>query len=150
MPHFGSGQWFGRVTNNTSGTLTLSGNNTSRGTTISSIVSQHAFNTGSTSSSIGTGSLTLNGGTLRFDGTSGGRDFFDHNRCQRWHAGYNLAGPTYSYIFYNARFRLGHTQHHGFRRNSNQWLFTAASSGFTGNINIATARLIAAGCRCVV
>ncbi|HTS18680.1 MAG TPA: hypothetical protein VMP11_13985, partial [Verrucomicrobiae bacterium] len=58
----------GKLDMNSSGLLTLGSANTYSGGTIISngtLLATTLFNTGSSSSSIGTGSLTLNGGTLR-------------------------------------------------------------------------------------
>ena len=76
---------------NGSGVLTLSGANSyNGGTTIDGgVLSANTLpNAGSTTSSIGTGSLTLNGGTLRYNGAAfGTANFSTDSGRQRRHAG---------------------------------------------------------------
>ena len=118
-----------------SGVLTLNGLNAySGGTTIDGgVLSANTLpNAGSTTSSIGTGSLTLNGGTLRFNGAAFGTANFSTT------VGAN--GGTLdavSSIYYNGTVSGSGTLNiMDSSGGGNQWLFTSASSGFTGNINI--------------
>ncbi|MGD1017975.1 MAG: autotransporter-associated beta strand repeat-containing protein [Verrucomicrobiia bacterium] len=118
-----------------SGNLTLTGNNTySGGTTIDGgvLVANTLPNAGSTSSSIGTGSLTLNGGALRYNGVSLGTANFSTT------VGAN--GGTLdavSSIFYNGTlFGSGTLNILDSSGGGNAWLFTSASPSFSGPIDI--------------
>ncbi|HVM62067.1 MAG TPA: autotransporter-associated beta strand repeat-containing protein [Verrucomicrobiae bacterium] len=129
----------GKLDMNGSGLLTLGSANTYSGGTIISngtVLASTLFNTGSSSSSIGTGSLTLNGGTLRYSGASGATATFSTTLGANGGT-LDYASSSFSYIFYNGTLSgsgtLNILDSNG---NGNQWLFTAASSGFTGNINI--------------
>src|SRR6266404_643196 len=86
----------GAVTmNSNSGTLTLAGNNTyTGGTTLNSgsTLDINAAGTSSTNSAIGTGTLTINGGTI--DNTSGGTIALATNNAQAWNGDFTFAGSN--------------------------------------------------------
>ncbi len=118
-----------------SGVLTLSGANTyGGGTTIDGgvLAANTLPNTGSISSSIGTGSLTLNGGTLHYTGASDGTANFS--------TALGINGGTLdavSSIFYSGTLSGSGTLNIlDSSGGGNAWLFTTGSPGFTGNINI--------------
>ena len=120
---------------NGSGVLTLGGlNSYNGGSTINGgVLSANTLpNAGSTSSSIGTGSLTLNGGTLRYTGVALGTANFS--------TALGANGGTLdavSSIFYSGTLSGSGTLNIlDSSGGGNAWLFTTGSPGFTGNINI--------------
>src|SRR4029077_17403213 len=86
----------GAVTmNSNSGTRTLAGNNTyTGGTTLNggSTLNINAAGTSSTNSAIGTGTLTINGGTI--DNTSGSAITLATNNAQAWNGDFTFAGSN--------------------------------------------------------
>ena len=93
--------------NSNSGTLTLAGNNTyTGGTTLNSgsTLNINAAGTSSTNSALGTGTLTINGGTI--DNGSAGTIALATNNAQTWNGDFVFTG-THDLSFGNGAVSLG-------------------------------------------
>jgi autotransporter-associated beta strand protein len=132
----------GALTKSGVGTLTLSGANAySGGTTINNgILSADTFTAAGSNSSIGTGALTLNGGTFRYTGASSNANDVLINRTINvgTNGGTLEISSSGNYFGYGGSFSGSGTL--TVTGSNKELLYTGTSSGnFTGNIIVGTA-----------